>query len=171
MKRIVAILALFGAILARAEGPLDWVNQFFSNNPTEKWDVWAYGIHLNSPGKADGVAAYGFGGGTALSYWLNPAVGAKLSLDWADSSWTLASLGMSARGTIRFGDSISVSPFVEAGPGWNVRGPAKSIVAVAGGGATVSISGLPFDIFGGYQYITTSPKEQERILFGVNFSF
>lgn len=172
LKKLKTFAIAFALSAASAGASvLDLIEEFINNNPSQKWEVWSYGIKLNSPGKADGVAAYGLGGGAAISYWINPSVGAKLSADWCDSSWTFASLGMTARGTVRLADSVALSPFAEAGPGWNVKGPERSVVAVAGAGATLSIKGAPFDIFGAYQYVTTSPREQERILFGLKLKF
>lgn len=174
MKRIILIAIVagcFGAYHARAGSVWDTVGDFFAANPTNKWDLSGYGIALNSDDFAEGVRPNGWGGGTRIGYWLNPSVGAALDANYAQSSWTFTSLALTARGTFAIGEAARVTPYVLAGAGWNINGPARSVVAVAGGGAVLDLKPVRwFKFFGEFQHVTTS-EPQNRVLFGIVKSF
>jgi hypothetical protein len=171
---IIALLALF-AVGARAQtntpsGIGQTVKNFFANNPTNTWDVSGYGLASRSD-------HFGYGAGTRFGYWLTPSVGAALDFNYCDSSWTFTSLGLAGRGTINVGPLGSVSPYASIGAGWNIRGGTvpgsynQSVVAVAGGGATIHIAAIKwFDFVGEYQHLTMNPN-QDRILFGITRRF
>lgn len=170
IKHIIVITALTLTTYAHA-GFLDVVGDFFANNPTNRWDLSGYGIALNSDNFAEGVKPDGWGGGTRIGYWATPFLGAALDLNYAASSWTFTSLALTARGTFSIGSVADVTPYASAGAGWNINGPEKSIVAVAGAGAVLDIKKIRwFKLFAEYQHVTTT-EPQNRILFGITKSF
>jgi hypothetical protein len=145
------------------------VAAFFAGNPTNSWDVSAYGV-CNTKSTLQDVAK-GWGAGARVGYWLNPSVGASIDLSYCDSSWTFASIGLAGRGTIKLGSIGTVSPYITAGPGVNIKSSASgvepTIVVVAGGGATLHFDKLKWcDFFGEYRHVTTT-EAQDLITFGI----
>lgn len=165
-KLILAIGVALCCVTVNAQfssNVLSTVDSFFKNNPTNAIDITAYGLQV--------VESKEFGAGTRMSYWLTPSVGAALDVSYVNGNWTFTSLALGARGTVKLGDAGSVSPFVSAGSGWNIKGPEETIVAIGTAGATIHINRIKyFDLFGEYQYI--SGKETEnRIAFGITKKF
>lgn len=152
----------------------DMAQQMFNNNPSNTWDVSTYALNnLNSTAQD---AAKGWGAGAKIGYWLNPSVGTTLDVSYCNSTWTFASLSLTARGTINISSFGTISPYVYAGPGYSFTksetGIEQSVVAVAGSGATLHINKLTwFDFFGEYAHITTTPDAQDRIQFGITRRF
>lgn len=176
MKKLITVIgvaALLATVNAQETGGGLWdtLGTFFKNNPTNSWDVSSYGLWKESAATLSLNKASSFGAGARVGYWITPAVGAALDLSYCDRSWTFASLGLAGRATITLGSVGTLSPYASVGPGWNIQGEQKSIVAVAAGGATLHINKLPwFDLFGEYQHITTT-ETQNRIAFGLTKRF
>ena len=187
MKRIKVAAAIIGLALAsvitvpaqtNTGGFWDTIGQFLSNNPTNSWDVSAYAVY-NLTDTPESVAD-NLGAGTRISYWIDPSIGAALDFSYCNNSWTFASLALQARGTIHLKNFADISPYVLAGPGWNIETGdgrlttddlAPSIVAVAGGGVSVAFHKLPkWSGFGEYVHITTR-EPQNRIQTGIGFKF
>lgn len=174
MKKLLVIIGLSTllsvSVNAQSTNPVSVVKSFFANNPTNTWDITGYGLQ--------NLDTTSFGAGARVGYWLTPSVGAALDASYCDSSWTFMSLGLAARGTVKLGDVGSVSPFITAGAGWNVKTPAdlgdelkQTVVAVAGGGATLHFEKVKwFDFFGEYQYVS-GIEGGNRILFGLTKRF
>ena len=162
-----------GVPLPEGSGILDALGDFFRNNPSNNWDVTTYALYNVS--NVSSNTADGLGAGVRVGYWfpsdaLKGSVGAAVDLSYNDHAWTAASVGLAGRGTIRFGDIASVTLHAVAGPGWNIHGAARSIVAVVGTGGNLHINKLPWvDFFGEYQHLTTSPEAQDRVLLGVTY--
>ncbi len=147
-----------------ASGIWGEVQKFFANNPTNKLDLSSYALFSTQ-------ATNGWGGGLRASYWLTPAVGAAIQVDYCDSSWTFASLGLAGRGTLTLGSIGSLTPYVTAGPAWNIRGKTPSLVAEAGAGGELAINAIKWlRFFGEYQHITVEPA-QDRFLIGITHPF
>ncbi len=172
-KHTVATLAAVCLLAFNAQAGSAWdtIGDFFAANPTNSFDLSAYGLK-NLSTEVPGIAN-GLGGGARIGYWLTPSVGAALDVSYCESSWTFASLGLAGRGTFHVGSLLDVTPYVSAGPGWNIEatGLGQSIVAVAGGGATITITkwkGLSF--FAEYTKVLTE-KQQDRVQFGITKRF
>jgi hypothetical protein len=173
MKKILSISLVLLGLLETNAGV---IGDFFGQNPTNTWDVSTYALNNLTSSKLD--VSKGWGGGIRTGYWLTPSVGAALDLSYCDQSWTFATIGLTARGTINLGAIGSVSPYAVAGPGYTFTrsGTGQTInqelVAKAGAGAVVHLSFLKWaDLFGEYSYTTTSPKEQELVIFGFTKRF
>ena len=171
-KHTLAVLAAALALTVSAQGATLWddiskvIGNFFNNAPTNTWEVGGYGIYISDAEAAE-ITADSFGGGARVQYKVSPSLGAALDLSYARSSWTFASLAFTVQGGINFGQTATLAPYVFAGPGWNIKGPEQSIVAVTGGGADLDIKALKwFKFFGEYRYITTTDP-QDQIVFGV----
>ena len=173
MKKHITLLAaacLLAVSTSQAGTLWDTVGDFFAQNPTNSWDVSAYGLKnlsTDPPGIANGL-----GGGARVGYWLTPNIGAALDVSYCETSWTFASLGIAARGTFHIG-SLDVTPYISAGPGWNIdaKGLGPEIVALAGGGASVTLKKWPsWAAFAEYTTVLTE-KEQRRVVFGLTKRF
>lgn len=169
-KLTTLIIAAFVAVSAQGGSVWDAIGDFFKNNPTNTFDVSAYGL-VNV---ADSVPTLkdGIGGGGRVGYWLTPAIGAALDLSYCDHSWTFASLSLAGRGTINVGQLGTLSTYLMAGPGWNIETSLEQdVVAVAGGGASLTFKKWPtVALFGEYQQVFTD-REQQRVAFGVTKRF
>ena len=185
MKKILILIGV-AALLATATqaqttpGTSIWTdigNAFgsvFKNNPTNTWDVSMYGLNDISKSKLD--IKDGWGAGVRVGYWLSPAIGASVDVSYCDASWTFASLGLTARATFNVGSFASVTPYVVAGPGWNVskglNGVTGSVVAVAGAGGELDIKAVKWcKFFGEYSRVIGSGDVQERVQFGIKKTF
>src|SRR3990167_6057277 len=147
MKKHITLLAaacLLAVSTSQAGTLWDTVGDFFAQNPTNSWDVSAYGLKnlsTDPPGIANGL-----GGGARVGYWLTPNIGAALDVSYCETSWTFASLGIAARGTFHIG-------------------------ALAGGGASVTLKKWPsWAAFAEYTTVLTE-KEQRRVVFGLTKRF
>lgn len=160
------------------------VKDFFANNPTNSWDVWMYGlnnVNTSRPWAADRNIAGGWGGGVGISYNVKPFADVSLQSWYCDSTWTLASVNLTFKGTIKLNkDGTSfVQPYAGAGPGWNIQtgqnGIENTVVAVASGGAVIRWAWLrdwsKCDLFGDYTVVTPLPETQKLVRFGVKLSF
>ena len=116
-------------------------------------------------------AAYGLGGGARIAYWVDKSIGAALDASYCDSSWTFASLALAGRGTFNLGTVAKFTPYVTAGPGWNIRGPSQSVVAVAGGGGSLSFTKLPKLAFFGEFVTILNDTSVQRVQAGITYRF
>lgn len=173
----LALIATASLLFASAQASV-WdtvggtISDFFGNAPTNNWDVTVFSVYVPHKVDTENVKPYEFGGGLGVSYWLTPNVGAELAGDWTPSGVTLTSVSFSGRGTINFGKSITVSPFVGLGVGYVFQQPndPSPVIAVAEGGVALAIKGLPVKFVGSYQYFTTD-EPFERIKLGIRYSF
>lgn len=163
------------ALLATSLNASLW-SDFFNNNPSNQWDVTAYGLNNVSTSQLD--ISRGWGGGARVGYWISPSVGASLDFNYCDSRWTFGSLALTARGTINLGSLGSVSPYVLAGPGYSFQysNPGgvspQEVVAIAGSGATLHFNAIKWcDFMGEYVHITTKPEAQNQVRFGITKRF
>ena len=142
------------------------VKDFFTDNPTNIYDVSTYAVVSRN-------AHYGYGGGVRVGYWITPSVGAALDVNYADSSWMFTSLGLAGRGTINLSTYGALTLYATAGAGWDINsGASPTVVGVVGSGGNLHINGFDwFDMFGEYQYITLSPENQQRIVAGITRKF
>jgi len=170
MKKLTTLAATLLLAFTTSAGIMDVVSDFFAANPTNSWDVSTYGLK-NVTSETPGISG-GLGAGARIGYWLTPFAGVALDGSYCDSSWTFASLGIAARGTFRIGTVATVTPYVTAGPGWNIQSDlTKEVVAVAGAGASVTWTKYPsVSAFGEYVSILTD-KQQNRVQFGLTKRF
>ena len=181
MKKQMTVIAVAALLLVTESMPAQsvltsigtTVAQFFANNPQNSWDVSGYGLNNVAQSQLD--ISKGWGGGARVGYWLNPSVGASLDLSYCNSSWTFASIGLAGRGTITFGTLGTISPYITAGPGLNIKsaanGATPTVVVVAGGGATIHVNAIKWcDFFGEYRHVTTT-EPQDLIAFGITKHF
>ena len=176
MKKLLGSIAVIGLVFtAQAQetnGNVIWdsLKEFISNNPSNKWDVTAYGAYNIS--KVDDDVSHGIGVGARVSYWITPAVGAAVDASYMDSNWTLANVSMIGRGTIKVGNFADITLHAIAGPAWNIRGQEDSIIAVMGTGGTLTFNKFPkWGLLGEYSHFTTNPVAQDRVMLGITYRF
>lgn len=169
MKWAAMTVTLTVTSLATAGEFGDIIHGFLAGNPTNAWDVSAYGLRNLSANTAS--VAERWGAGARISYWLRPAIGAALDASYCDHAWTFASLALTARGSFWVGP-VRVTPYAHTGPGWNINSDfSKTIVAVAGGGASFEWTGRKWPALFVEWNDVIADRDQKRLIWGITWRF
>jgi hypothetical protein len=175
MKKLISIsigLALCAsAAVAQTNTFGNQVSAFFRQNPTTLWEVGGYGMaDVTSQTLSKDLG--GYGGGGRVSYWITPSVGAALDVNYSgNGGLSYGVFSLAGRGTLHLGKVADVTLYGIGGPGYQLKGGNKSLIAMIGSGGDVKPSFFKWGkFFGEYQHRTTSP-ETRLVLFGIKKEF
>ena len=166
------IAAAFSVIPIQAQTNTftDQVAAFFQNNPTNLWELGAYGM-ADVTGQTIPKSLAGIGGGLRLAYWINSSVGVALDGNYIDGGIGYGVFSMTGRGTARLGTFADLTFYAIGGPGYLLRGGNKQLIAMVGTGVDVKLQAFKFaKFFAEIQHRTTSPTT-DLAVFGMKKEF
>jgi hypothetical protein len=162
MKRLITIIGLVLCVSvtnlqAQTNDFTSQVAAFFEQNPKALWELGAYAM-LDTTGQQLPQNMGDIGGGIRLSYWINPSVGAALDANYIDGGLSYGVLSMTGRGTAHLGTFADLTFYAIGGPGYQLKGGNKSLIAMVGTGVDVRLAAVKFaKFFAEYQHRTTTP--------------